>query len=98
MGRLKNRYPEHQYLELRYEDLCHNPGRFLDQTMDFLCVDRQDMLSKTGAESHVLGNTMRMKFDGEIREDLTWKTTLQPEQIETVINRCRHFMRRYQYY
>lgn len=95
--RLKRRYPKHRYLELRYEDLCHQPASILEQSIDFLSVDRRDLLSPAETTSHVLGNTMRLEFHGEIHEDLSWKAILRPEQIAMVSDRCRRSMIRYGY-
>jgi hypothetical protein len=95
--RLRSGYPEHRYLEMRYEDLCHQPAGVLAEALDFLGVDRRDLTSSAGSVSHVLGNTMRLEFRGEIRQDLSWKTVLREEQVATVSDRCRPSMRRYGY-
>jgi hypothetical protein len=37
-----------------------------------------------GTVSHIIGNKMRMKGLSEIREDLSWQTTLTGAQLSTI--------------
>lgn len=95
--RLKRSYPQHPFLELRYEDLCHTPADVMETALGFLGLERRDLISAAPTPSHVLGNSMRMTFRGEIREDLSWTTALDADQIATVTEKCRRSMVRYGY-
>lgn len=65
------------WLSLRYEDLCADPGGVLDRIADFLGVDRaRTELGAGDQDRHIIGNKMRLKGLGEIREDRSWQTRL----------------------
>lgn len=76
-ARMKRYLPPGSWLPLRYEDLCADPGGVLDQISDFLGVDRaRTQLGARDHDSHIIGNKMRLRGLGEIREDRSWQTRL----------------------
>jgi hypothetical protein len=57
----------------------------LDRISQFLGIGRpmmQDGFRNT--VSHIIGNKMRMRGLGEIREDLSWQTTLGSAELSTI--------------
>jgi hypothetical protein len=57
----------------------------LDRVSEFIGVGRhllQHGFRNPG--SHIIGNKMRMKGLGEIREDLSWQTTLGSAELSTI--------------
>jgi hypothetical protein len=72
-------------LRLHYEDLCADPQGTLDGIAGFVGVDPSPLPSDlTALEHHVIGNSMRLKGVGEIREDDAWKTTLTREDLRVI--------------
>jgi hypothetical protein len=76
--------PPESWLSLRYEALCADPAAVLDRIADFLGVSRVRMEGFQSSPRHIIGNKMRMKGVSEIREDLSWQTTLTPKDLATV--------------
>lgn len=84
-ARVRPHLPRESWLSLHYEALCADPGAVLDQISDFLGIGRSMMQQGfRGSVSHIIGNKMRMKGLGEIREDLSWRTTLSEAQLSTI--------------
>jgi Sulfotransferase domain len=80
--RVRRYFPESAWLSLRYEDLCADPPGVFDRIADFLGVRRAPIQIRVGtAESHIIGNKMRLKTVGEIREDRSWQTRLDEEDL-----------------
>jgi hypothetical protein len=77
--------PPERWMSLHYEALCADPAGVLDRIARFVGVEPGKMNSGfRGTVSHIIGNKMRMKGLGEIREDLSWKTTLTDAQLSTI--------------
>ena len=75
--RMRRYVPAGSWLSLRYEDLCADPAGVLDRISDFVGVDRaRTHLGAHNRDSHIIGNKMRLKGLGEIREDRSWQTRL----------------------
>jgi hypothetical protein len=84
-ARIRRYVPPESWMSLHYEDLCVDPGGVLDRISDFLEVDRSEMQHGFGdRDNHIIGNKMRMKGIGEIREDLSWKTKLSGAELTTI--------------
>jgi hypothetical protein len=67
---------------LRLEDLCREPARYRSELFRFLGVDDAVELDFSDlTKRHILANTMRLKFTGEVRLDEAWKTTLTKEDL-----------------
>lgn len=59
---------------VRYDALCANPVATLRRLVDGLGVESTDSsFDNTGQVHHVLGNRLRMSFDGRIKPDTEWR-------------------------
>jgi hypothetical protein len=84
-ARVRRYLPDTSWMTLHYQDLCADPGRVLDRISDFLGVERvstQPILQP--AESHIIGNKMRLKGRSEVREDLSWQTRLSGAELASI--------------
>ena len=70
-------------LKVRYEDIPENPGKVMAMVYDFLGLDDRPLSADFNqAEHHILGNSMRLSFRGEIRHDEKWKAQLSASDLE----------------
>ena len=77
--------PAAAWFTLHYEDLCADPQGALDQISDFLGVVRVPMQGNLGeVDHHIIGNSMRLKGLGEIREDRAWQGRLASEDLAVI--------------
>jgi hypothetical protein len=84
-ARVRRYLPETSWMTLHYEDLCADPGRVLDRISDFLGVERVSTQPVSQpAESHIIGNKMRLKGRREVREDLSWQTRLSGPELASI--------------
>lgn len=85
-ARVRRYLPEESWMSLRYEDLCADPAGVFDRISDFLEVDRAAVRPQGARdlEHHIIGNSMRLKGIGEIREDLSWQTRLGAADLATI--------------
>jgi hypothetical protein len=80
--RVRRYLPERAWLSLRYEDLCADPPAVFDRIADFLGVPRASIqIGARAGESHIIGNKMRLKAVSEIREDRSWESRLNGEEL-----------------
>lgn len=83
--RLASSYPDAPFRILRYEDLCADPETFLRALVSELGLDPQYDWRRQQRIPHLLGNKMRMNFDGTIKLDERWKKELEPATQAAVI-------------
>ncbi|HEX6434948.1 MAG TPA: sulfotransferase [Gemmatimonadales bacterium] len=83
-ARLRRYVPEHSWMSLRYEDFCADPAGVLDRISDFIGVERANLRLGAGGERHIIGNKMRMKALAEIKEDLSWQSSLGSAELVTI--------------
>jgi hypothetical protein len=84
-ARVRRFLPQASWLSLQYEALCADPAGVLQRISDFLGIGRPMMQQGfRDSVSHIIGNKMRMKGLGEIREDLSWKTSLGEAELSTI--------------
>jgi len=84
-ARVKRYLPSEAWMMLHYEDLCADPGGTLDRISDFLGVEPAGLNVVPGdTNRHVIGNPMRLRALSEIREDLSWKTRLSRDELESI--------------
>jgi hypothetical protein len=83
-ARARRYFSPQRWLSLRYEELCADPAGVLDRIAGFIGIAPMPREGFRNAESHIIGNKMRMKGLAEIREDLSWQTSLAPEQLSTI--------------
>jgi len=84
-ARVKRYLPVESWLTLRYEDLCADPGAMLDRVSDFLGIVRAPIQPVVHtADQHLIGNAMRLKGGGAIREDRSWQTRLSSADLAVI--------------
>ena len=70
---------------LRYEDLCADLNGTLKSLYRFLNIDNTYTIDKLNLDDisnfHIIGNVMRLNFDGNIKLDQKWKRELSPSQL-----------------
>lgn len=71
-----------QWIQIRYEDLCENPEKVLNQVCSFIGVKEQSSMNFREIEQHVIGNGMRLDSDAEIRLDERWRVELSQDDLE----------------
>jgi len=71
-----------RWTQLRYEDLCRDPGKELGRVFSFLGVAAATVTLR-GTEHHVVGNGMRLDDTREVRLDERWRQALGPAELET---------------
>ena len=70
-------------LTLRYEDLAANTDDCMEGIFDFMGLPHQSVVKRPDdpRKHHLIGNNTLQKFDGEVRLDQRWQTTLStPDQ------------------
>jgi Sulfotransferase family len=84
-ARVRRYLPQERWMSLHYEALCADPAGVLDRISDFLGIGRPMMQHGfRNPVSHIIGNKMRMKGLGEIREDLSWQTRFGSAELSTI--------------
>jgi hypothetical protein len=69
--------------EIKLESLCRDPQTVLRQLFEFCGVNPDATLQPNESSlRHIIGNTMRFKFDGTIKLDEKWRRELTPEHLE----------------
>ena len=84
-----------RWTEARYEELCTKPRETLTRLFSFLGVADQDI--DTRQERHVVGNGMRLDWQGDINLDERWRTELNPELLPAFAAAAGDLNRRYGY-
>lgn len=92
------RYPDIPVMIIRYEDLCSNLNGALSQVCEFLELPSEDSMTKGFSKPyHMLGNAMRKTFDGKVKEDLSWQSTLTHGEIAKITNLMKNNLTRFGY-
>jgi hypothetical protein len=86
-----------QVVSLRYEDLCRTPESFFRKLFDFLALPYEDVLRRAREEQHVLGNRMRRKFSGEVKEDESWKDEIEASDQRKLTEMMKLQLTRFDY-
>src|SRR5205823_13270499 len=81
--RVASRMAPEDVLIIRYEDVCREPQKVLNEIFSFVGLPHNGAVNgvATGRE-HILGNSMRLNSSKSILLDEKWKTDLQPENLE----------------
>lgn len=87
--RLAKKYPEANFRILRYEDLCASPLTVLNELFSELGVSSRQSIYGDNHTPHLLGNKMRMAFDGKIELKEHWRTALD-EKTKAEIMKLAH--------
>lgn len=75
-SRLAGKHPAVRFRILRYEDLCRSPLPFLNHLYSQLGLSRRDEVWSADHTPHILGNRMRLTFDGKVQLREEWRTQL----------------------
>lgn len=83
--RVKRFLPSESWMLLRYEDLCDDPTATLNRLAEYLGVKPAPVPDDLQAAGyHVIGNSMRLRGVGEIRQDEKWRERLTPSDLDTI--------------
>jgi hypothetical protein len=83
--RVKRYVPPDAWMTLRYEDLCADPDGVLERIAAFVGAGAGPApTGPRGVDRHIIGNSMRLKGPGEIREDRSWETRLNQGDLALI--------------
>lgn len=95
----KNFLKDENFLQIRLEDLCDNPEKYKKALFefcgvtDFSTIDYANFLHR-----HIVGNSMRHKFDGTIKKhDDSWKRKLSKSHLKLFYSKCGKLNESYGY-
>ena len=79
---LLRRLDKTRWIEIRYEQLCSDTEKTLNNLFNFIGLD-PDMRNHDfrSVENHVVGNGMRLDTTSNVKLDERWKTTLNKDQL-----------------
>ncbi len=98
VDKLSQRYPKINILTVKYENLCANIEVTLNKICDFIDLPHdQNILDFNHKQYHILGNRMKGKFDGIVKEDLSWKSKLNEDQVNKITRMMFKNMKRFNY-
>ncbi len=87
-----------RWIEVRYEELCTDPGAILSRIFAFLGIDSASAPGDfRSVGHHVLGNGMRFDSTSEIRLDERWRSVLTEEYLRIFDREAGEMNRRYGY-
>ncbi len=86
------------WMRVKYEDLCIDPQGTLDEIARFVGVEPAPVSAYlAGGESHIIGNSMRLRGVEEIRLDEKWRDRLDSQDLETIARISGEASRRFGY-
>jgi len=84
-ARVRRYLPPQSWMSLRYEELCADPERVLNQISSFLGIDSVSRQHAAfNPDSHIIGNKARLQGRREIREDRSWQNTLREPDLARI--------------
>ncbi len=83
--RLAKNYPNLNLQIIRYEDLCSSPLTILNDIYSDLGVSPRKEVYPENHTHHMLGNKMRMKFNGQVKFRDQWRTELDADTKRKII-------------
>jgi hypothetical protein len=92
----RKRFPEVEFLDIRYEDICRNQRKSLGRVFEFMGLD-DEPFEKTRENMHILGHAMRKTFSGKIEERTEWKTDLSRSALDLITGKMETNLGRYGY-
>lgn len=90
-------FPSVPLLTVRYEDLCRSTTETMKTVYRFLEVPHEEFDKTAPHTPHLLGNRMRMSFDGRIHEDTSWKTAMDSRTLRQATSIMGSGLRRFGY-
>ena len=87
------------FFQLRYEDLCRSPKEKVDNILQFLDIEKEDLIvpSSLFRKKHVIGNQMIRTFDGTIKLDSQWKKHLSGSVASEIKKRTKDMSDKFLY-
>jgi len=86
------------FMIVRYEDICHAYTETIIKICTFLGVPSDvELLNNANQSPHVIGNRMRMEFQGSICEDRSWEEMLTSDEISRITFQMQDSLRRFGY-
>lgn len=83
--RVRGSLPPESSMRVHYEELCADPQATLDHIARFVGVEPAPIPPDLEeVEHHIIGNSMRLKGVGEIREDRSWRDLLDEGDLQTI--------------
>jgi Sulfotransferase family len=83
--RVRHLLPSGSWMLLHYEELCADPQATLDRIAGFIGIEPAPAPKDLQlVKNHIIGNSMRLRRVGEIREDRTWREILGPEDLRVI--------------
>ena len=75
--------PKDKWIRIRYEDYCKDPEAKLKRLFEFIGVDagKWPWPEIKTYEHHIIGNGMRLDWDGSVRLDERWKDALTSKDL-----------------
>jgi len=96
--RLKNNLRQKNVITIHYEDLCLNSNAILERIIRFLDLKIESDISEfRSSEHHILGNSMRLRGDRQIKLDQKWQTMMSPDDLAIFERIGGPINRQYQY-
>lgn len=91
-------FPDIPFVTVRYEDICHAYTETMNNVCEFLGVPGGvELHTNANRTSHIIGNRMRMEFQGIIQEDRSWEEALTSDEICRITAQMRDSLRRFGY-
>jgi hypothetical protein len=98
VDRFRAHMPHIPMLSIRYEDLCRDLPATLRRVCNFLDVPYDSALERTEAgNGHLLGNRMRLTFDGQVEQCVRWQRELTGIEIAYLNGALASGLKAYQY-
>lgn len=83
--RVRRYVGEERWMTVRYNELCANPQQTLENIERFVGVPPAPVCADLQAgENHIIGNSMRLRAIGEIREDNSWRESLSGDDLKVI--------------
>lgn len=90
---LSRAFPRSDVHIVRYEALCEDPRARLNEIFEFIGLDEaDDSPNEEEAQHHVLGNRMRLTFDGRVHPATDRSDELSAADRARVLDACRDLM------
>lgn len=94
--RVRRTMPADRWLRVRYSDLCADPQGVMDRISKFMGVRPAPLPGDFRAvENHIIGNSMRIKGSGQIREDRSWEGRLSEADLRVIARICGRLNREF---
>lgn len=89
--------PKQVYI-LKHEDFCLRTEQIIRELAEFLGISPEFNLAAFERKNyHIIGNGMRARFDGQIRFEENWKTSLSVDSIRLFEQKAGYLNRKFGY-